>query len=201
MSKLSLAETQKCLEDLLNDHFPDLKNINIVVNYARSDDPHNPLEGSLKSVGLLAIKITIIPGESYFIGLDESLENTNVDIIKGGLAHELAHIVHDLERMKEEILKNRITYRLGYAIAEKFEFIKRWYDKFRKVENNKPKEVVENPFIMSLDKIPVFYTIVCGITDKTNLARLIEDENVANKIAIKRGCLRYLEALDKYSNK
>jgi hypothetical protein len=67
-----------------------------VVGYAFPELIRIPIELDYESIDRAFLRM--LPyGEGYFIGVDTGMKDVNPNVVRGGMAHELAHIVFDLE--------------------------------------------------------------------------------------------------------
>jgi hypothetical protein len=82
--------------------FPELMDEDIQVEYAKLEDA--------------LLEYASLTGEGFYIEVDESLKKAPIEVLEGGFAHELSHILVD----KTAGITATIRDRLAYSISERY---------------------------------------------------------------------------------
>jgi hypothetical protein len=89
----------KIRDNIIIKNFPELMDDDIQVEY-------NNLEDALFEYGELS-------EEGFYIEVDESLKDAPEEVIEGGLAHELSHILTDKKEHRNLNFRDRLAYKFS----------------------------------------------------------------------------------------
>jgi hypothetical protein len=89
------ADLTELLEQTIIAGFPELTAVDISIDWAKDLD------------GLL--ELGELEDNGYFIEVDKSLRNASIDVLTGGIAHELAHIITD----QNETIMEKLLYKFS----------------------------------------------------------------------------------------
>lgn len=94
-----LNNLREILDDVIKRAFPELLSEDIKIEYKK-------LKDAMLEYGMLS-------SEGAYIEVDKSLKEAPVNVIQGGMAHELAHILIDLKIGKRKSLNDKLAYRIS----------------------------------------------------------------------------------------
>lgn len=89
-------------DEVIKTGFPELMDEDIQVEYKSLDDALFEYAG--------------LTGEGFYIEVDDSLKDAPIEVMQGGFAHELSHILTDREQGRRMTLRDR----LAYVISRKY---------------------------------------------------------------------------------
>lgn len=97
-----MSETEnlaKIRDRVIKKGFPELMNDDIQIEYSNLND-------ALFEYGELS-------EEGFYVEVDTSLKNAPEEVIEGGLAHELSHILTDKKEQKNLNFRDRLAYKFS----------------------------------------------------------------------------------------
>lgn len=94
---------EQILDELIIDGFPELMNTNIQIKYTTSKT--TPFAYDDLNTG----------SKGFYIEVSKYIKDAPKNVLYGGLAHELSHIISELPLSKKEISKDREYYNNSFA--------------------------------------------------------------------------------------
>jgi hypothetical protein len=92
-----MNKLEKIRDEIIKKAFPELKEEDIQIEYKKLDD-------ALVEWGALT-------GEGFYLEVDEGLKNAPRDVLEGGIAHDLCHVVSEKEQGRFESWLDGVLYR------------------------------------------------------------------------------------------
>jgi len=94
-----MNDLQEIRDSIIHRAFPELMDEDIQIEYTALDD-------AVFECGLLT-------PEGFYIHTDETMKEAPREVVEGGLAHELTHLVVDKKSNRNTLILERIAYRLA----------------------------------------------------------------------------------------
>ncbi|NQU98711.1 hypothetical protein HQ533_04545 [Candidatus Woesearchaeota archaeon] len=94
-----MTDLKKIRDNIIENGFPELMSIDIWIDWKK-------LKDALIEYGGLT-------EEGFYIEVDKSLRDAPTEVIEGGLAHDLTHILTDVQQGRNLTLKDRLAYKIS----------------------------------------------------------------------------------------